>query len=188
MSAGNLASDLVNRDTDGDGLSDYDELYVYGTSPYLADTDGDGIPDGEEVRNGTDPNCPQGQNCNIGGQPVVTTPEPLVTPPPTQPTVADLRQALRNSGVAAETIDALTDEQLLAAYQEAQASVLQNTGGGANAGGSAGAGVGAINTNATPEQIRDLLRTNGVSDEELNKLSDAELVSLYQQSLREIEN
>jgi len=43
-------------DSDGDGLSNYDEIVTYGTNPNLADTDGDGIPDGDEVRfTGTSP-------------------------------------------------------------------------------------------------------------------------------------
>ena len=43
-------------DTDGDGLSDTDEITIYGTSPVLADTDGDGISDYEEViTHGFDP-------------------------------------------------------------------------------------------------------------------------------------
>lgn len=42
-------------DTDGDGVSDGDELYTYGTKFYAADTDGDGIPDGYEVAEGLDP-------------------------------------------------------------------------------------------------------------------------------------
>jgi hypothetical protein len=36
-------------DTDGDGLSDGEEVEVYGTDPTRADTDGDGLKDGEEV-------------------------------------------------------------------------------------------------------------------------------------------
>jgi len=41
-------------DTDGDGLSNADEQYVYGTNPAVADTDGDGLRDWEEVHPGTD--------------------------------------------------------------------------------------------------------------------------------------
>lgn len=50
---------LRARDTDGDGLSDYDELRVYKTNPLNPDTDGDGLTDYAEVmRHGTDPNNP----------------------------------------------------------------------------------------------------------------------------------
>ncbi len=52
-----------SKDTDRDGLSDYAELTIYKSSPYLADTDSDGIPDAIEIGQGTDPNCPNGQNC-----------------------------------------------------------------------------------------------------------------------------
>ena len=51
------------KDTDRDGLSDYSELYVYRTSPYLSDTDSDGIPDAIEIAQGSDPNCPAGTVC-----------------------------------------------------------------------------------------------------------------------------
>ena len=43
-------------DGDYDGLTDYDEVYVYLTDPTLFDTDYDGDSDGFEVDNGTDPN------------------------------------------------------------------------------------------------------------------------------------
>ncbi len=43
------------QDTDGDGLSDYDEIYVYGTDPYDMDTDNDSFDDGFEVAYGSDP-------------------------------------------------------------------------------------------------------------------------------------
>ncbi|WP_297128084.1 calcium-binding protein [Thermococcus sp.] len=42
-------------DTDGDGLTDRDEVNVYNTHPGLFDTDGDGLGDGEEVLLGTNP-------------------------------------------------------------------------------------------------------------------------------------
>jgi hypothetical protein len=42
-------------DSDGDGLSDADEIVVYGTDPLQTDTDGDGVSDFNEVVFGTDP-------------------------------------------------------------------------------------------------------------------------------------
>lgn len=51
------------KDSDRDGLSDYSELYVYRTSPYLGDTDSDGIPDAIEIAQSSDPNCPAGSTC-----------------------------------------------------------------------------------------------------------------------------
>lgn len=53
------------KDTDNDGLVDYDELYVYQTSPYLTDSDSDGYSDKEEVYSGNNPNCPVGRTCGI---------------------------------------------------------------------------------------------------------------------------
>lgn len=65
ITASSSAADLKNKDTDGDGLSDWDELNVYKTSPYLEDSDSDGIKDLAEIKAGTDPNCPAGKNCEI---------------------------------------------------------------------------------------------------------------------------
>ncbi|MFW6210049.1 MAG: Ig-like domain-containing protein, partial [Patescibacteria group bacterium] len=42
-------------DTDGDGISDYDEQVLYGTDPLSPDTDGDGVGDGIEVIRGFNP-------------------------------------------------------------------------------------------------------------------------------------
>ncbi|MEE1060979.1 MAG: VWA domain-containing protein [Ruminococcus sp.] len=52
----NLADDLeaaygtdkTNKDTDGDGLSDYLEIFGFKTNPLLKDTDGNGVNDGDE--------------------------------------------------------------------------------------------------------------------------------------------
>ncbi len=52
-----LGTDPHNADTDGDGLSDGDEVNKYRTAPLKADSDGDGLKDGEEAtKYKTDPN------------------------------------------------------------------------------------------------------------------------------------
>lgn len=59
-----LEAESRRRDTDGDGISDYDEEKLFGTSPYLRDTDGDGSPDNTELALGENPNCAAGQACS----------------------------------------------------------------------------------------------------------------------------
>jgi subtilisin family serine protease len=52
-----LATLVGPVDTDGDGLTDDDEVNVHGTDPNDADSDDDGLSDGDEVNvHGTDPN------------------------------------------------------------------------------------------------------------------------------------
>lgn len=46
-----IGTDPDMADTDGDGLSDGAEFYVYHTNPLNPDTDGDGLTDGDEVLN-----------------------------------------------------------------------------------------------------------------------------------------
>lgn len=48
-------TDPVRKDTDGDELSDGDEVLIWHTDPLKVDTDGDTYPDGEEVKNGYNP-------------------------------------------------------------------------------------------------------------------------------------
>ncbi|MDO8630597.1 MAG: hypothetical protein Q7R41_08885 [Phycisphaerales bacterium] len=50
-------------DTDGDTVSDYDELKIYGSSPYLTDTDSDGRTDDVEIASNGDPTCATGAAC-----------------------------------------------------------------------------------------------------------------------------
>ncbi|AEA44030.1 gliding motility-associated C-terminal domain-containing protein [Fluviicola taffensis] len=47
-----------NVDTDGDGLTDFEEVTDTGTDPNNPDTDGDGVLDGEEVNGVDDPSTP----------------------------------------------------------------------------------------------------------------------------------
>jgi outer membrane protein OmpA-like peptidoglycan-associated protein len=52
----NYKTDPLKADTDGDGLSDGDEISLFKTDPLKRDTDGDGLSDGDEVLNyKTDP-------------------------------------------------------------------------------------------------------------------------------------
>lgn len=68
-----LGTDIRNPDTDGDGISDGDEVNGTGracnaagrcfhTNPLLADTDGDGINDLTEIQTGSDPTDPTSIN------------------------------------------------------------------------------------------------------------------------------
>lgn len=60
-----LGTDPKNTDTDGDTISDYDELYVHGTDPLIADTDGDTLSDADEIALGLNPLLPDSYNDGI---------------------------------------------------------------------------------------------------------------------------
>jgi len=52
-------TDADNPDTDGDGVGDYDEIFVYGANPLDPDSDSDGVNDYDEIFvNHTDPLSP----------------------------------------------------------------------------------------------------------------------------------
>lgn len=116
------------RDTDHDELSDFDELYVYGTSPYLYDTFGYGLSDKEVVAKGL-PLCPKGQECvtpaNSGeviasadaSSTAATLAAQLGEAPPdltallTDP--VQLRKLLTENGMDQATLKKVTDDQLI---------------------------------------------------------------------------
>lgn len=50
-----LGTSDLSSDSDGDGLSDFQEVKEFGTDPLDEDTDGDGYLDGEEVKGGYNP-------------------------------------------------------------------------------------------------------------------------------------
>ena len=50
------------EDPDGDGLTNFQEIVLYGTDPHNPDTDGDGISDGLEVQTGSNPLDPNSFN------------------------------------------------------------------------------------------------------------------------------
>lgn len=49
------AASVVAKDSDKDGLSDYEEIFRFNTDPFAIDSDGDGFNDGVEVASGYNP-------------------------------------------------------------------------------------------------------------------------------------
>ena len=118
---------LRYRDTDHDGLNDFDELYVYGTSPYLLDTFSYGMSDKEVIAKGL-PLCPKGQDCvapvssgeliasNSASSTVAALESQLGPKPPDIMAIfndpAQLRTLLLSGGMDKETLSKIDDNQL----------------------------------------------------------------------------
>ena len=47
---------ITQTDSDDDGISDFQEILIFGTNPNKSDTDGDGVQDLVEIQAGTEPN------------------------------------------------------------------------------------------------------------------------------------
>ncbi|MBI4714103.1 hypothetical protein HY771_02880 [Candidatus Uhrbacteria bacterium] len=127
------------RDVDGDGLTDYDELQVYKTSPYLTDSDSDGFDDKTEIFSNNDPNCPKDKTCTgISSAEIVDESNPLaglegifgdmtslteageinfkskedVEAFFKKATLVEIRKALLKSGMKKEDLDKIDDKAL----------------------------------------------------------------------------
>lgn len=73
-----LGTDPCNVDTDGDQLTDFEEVRTYRTDPLKADTDADGLNDFAEIRtHTTDPRNPDTDNDGLNdGQEIARTTDP----------------------------------------------------------------------------------------------------------------
>jgi hypothetical protein len=146
---------LKNKDTDSDGLSDWDELNVYKTSPYLEDSDGDGYKDGEEIKKNFDPNCPQGRTCTGGS---------LIE-----------QEGGQASATASSTLNSLLNQ-----FGATNPANLSNpTSGSANLNSSQ---LDALK-NIDAASLRQLLLQNGMDKTTLDKISDANLLKSFQETL-----
>ncbi len=188
--AGSASGQIADRskDTDQDGLSDFDELEVYGTSPYLQDTDSDGISDQQELAQNSDPTCPRGQNCFGIGE---LDDLPLDSGASNaqllngQTSPAELRALLEGAGFSSNQVDQLSDQQISQLYNDA----LQNVSGQASGEATFGQPQVTIPSTEelTPERIRELLLAEGVAQSTLDQITDAELLQLAEETLQEIE-
>ncbi len=130
----NTPDALRYRDTDHDELNDFDELYVYSTSPYLYDTFSYGLSDKEVVAKGL-ALCPKGQ-CNdattVSSSGVVSSTIPTEPEQPDGLTPAAFAAALQDpaqiramliqAGVNEEDLKKISDKDLLATVAEAMSS------------------------------------------------------------------
>ena len=174
---GNLG-DLValqGKDTDNDGLSDYDELYLYNTSPYLEDSDSDSYSDFDEIQNGHDPNCPTGSICQAQGAPANLITGGVNFEDFANLSTEQLRTLLISQGMSESEVEQFDDETLRSTFQqvleEAQqpdyfANLLTNT-----------------QIDLTPDQIRQMLITQGMAEEEVAQFSNDDLLLIWQQAM-----
>ncbi len=169
---------LKRQDSDEDGLTDYQELRIYGTSPFIADSDSDGETDAAEIAAGTDPNCPEGQNCFqpqtafTGGtlQEVLANQQDRLQGVLDSP--SEIRRLLIEQGASPALLANIDDQslQILAneAYQEYSKPKAETIDllAGLNA-----------------DQLRALLVSAGLSEAQVQGLTDNELTDLVQSVL-----
>jgi len=193
--------DLRDKDTDGDGLSDYDELYVYNTSPYLEDSDSDGYLDQEELDAGHDPNCPAGRVClssaKTGDQGDVSANESL---PDFLPGVEgitgqdllagkltpdQLRSLLAQMGADMSEINNLSDEDLQKVYEKTLEELAKEDNNSYTQKQEDVSVQLPSPDEITPDQVRELLILGGMSEEELAGVDDETLIELYREVIAE---
>lgn len=181
---------LRDKDTDQDGLSDYDELYVYQTSPYLEDTDSDGIDDKKEIAQASDPRCPKGQDC-VAFYPEAPLAEGSATTTSPVADASQLRQLLLNAGVPAATLEGVSDDQLLQTYLEVTgSSAADQSASSGTSGYSSTTSQTSITlpvdqlSQLTPQQLRDQLLQQGIPAETLNQITDEQLMQLAEDTLQ----
>jgi hypothetical protein len=157
-----------DKDTDTDGLSDWEEKNVHNTSPYLEDTDGDGLSDKKEVEKGGNPNCPEGRKCGDSEEDIAPQKEnnfgldkntqgTIVDPTATSTLSASSTQGgLEAQDVSAENVD-----------QELLKEIMEG--------------------NADPDKLRQVLTEAGMGQEILEQISDEQLIESYKQSLNNLE-
>ena len=184
---------LKTKDTDSDGLTDYDELYDYKTSPYLADSDSDGIDDRQELESEEDPNCPKGKNCLQASLETSETAgledSQLASLDPDNVSVDYLRQTLIESGAPEAVVNNLEDEELREMYREVLAEEGISLNENVNA-SSLNTGVTDYSNisleqleNLEAPEIRELLKSSGVGEDILDQLDDETLEAIYYQTL-----
>jgi len=187
-SGGDLDSEqmlaMQRMDTDKDGLSDYDEIYVYKTSAYIDDTDSDGFGDGEEVAQGEDPLCPTGSDCYGGeqgedGELRMEDGDGDGGVNVGEVDLEEVRRLLILGGADEEAVNSMDDASLLEMYQEIVLEtgidpfkVVEDTGNSAE---------------LMVDDVRKILIEAGVDEATVNSVDDEMLMEIYWETMAEMD-
>ena len=175
---------LADQDTDEDGLSDFDERFVYQTSVYIVDSDSDSFSDKEEVEAQSDPLNPESTPYHTPKTPEQGVSEQVFSPPEPdlseqEVSIQEIRDLLINqAGLDKEIVDKLDDKTLENLYNETK----QETG------------IDLRQLKAPDDlmrqfsdldisQLRQVLIDQGVDQNILDSVDDETLRSMFLQSL-----
>lgn len=154
-------------DTDGDGLSDWAEENIYKTSPYLWSTAGDDVPDNVKIARGENPLCKNGEDCGMT--------QPINYDLPTTTLPYDYNQMQNNSNAVN---DLLTGKS---PASEGYQDVAEEAG---------------VDFETLKQQIpndpamlrKAILASGKVDKEQLDKISDEELLRYFNEAMQELED
>lgn len=192
---------LYYRDTDHDGLNDYEELTVYHTSPYLADTDSDGVDDHAEVQRHTNPLCNEAtsvcaDSSELAGSNLVNTSTTLtgtsVSKPDPSPydlstmltDPAQVRRLLIEAGASKQELDQVSDNDLMTIVRErlaAQQATLGNATASTATSTSSAQDIASVAND--PIKLRQALRNAGIDEKILSQIPDKDLLETARQLL-----
>jgi len=150
-------------DTDGDGISDWVETNVYHTSPYLWSTAGDNMPDNVKIALGENPLCKHGERCTLAG---------------------DMKFNLGTSTLPGQDLTGNTVSNVINDYTLGDSRQARQFRQDASAQG--------VNADLASQIPRDpvllrkaLLESGKVTQDDLNKVTDAELLKMFDDAMLE---
>ena len=181
---------LQEKDTDKDGLSDFEEIYVYETSAYLEDSDSDGYDDKAEIEAGSNPLIAE----STPASPEVEPPEELASlgdiasaleSVSGQVSMDELREILIQSGMSEDALATIDDQTLREMYQETLTEIAEmpETTPSLEAGEINKQGLEDL----TIEEMKEFLMLGGADEQTLNQIDDETLKTLFLQALEEME-
>jgi len=183
---------MQSQDSDFDGLSDYSEVYLYKTNPYLEDSDGDGYWDKQEIITGNDPNCAAGQDCSTKTADSEAVNSETATnesaaninsqaaslPNLDLSNLVDLQDKLISGEVTLEQLG-INDPQLQSMLDKLRDSNLNVSDVTPEEKKTA---LDALQ-NMSPAEIREELISRGLDEAMLNQIDDATLQSIFKQTI-----